>query len=153
MSQQKNSISINEHALKREPVPLNHLTCENSPLSKLLAAWDVSSYETTLVVRSEEKRLFSQAINHLFSPSQIRDRSLFITGGRRILVGITSFLGEQKGGSVVTENPKGGIAENFGRIQRGITQMCLENEDMGAGEGGGKSRKSSKVSSGITSMK
>ena len=119
MSQQKNSISINEHALKREPVPLNHLTCENSPLSKLLAAWDVSSYETTLVVRSEEKRLFSQAINHLFSPSQIRDRSLFITGGRRILVGITSFLGEQKGGSVVTENPKGGIAENFGRIQRG----------------------------------
>ena len=29
-------------------------------------------------------------------------------------------LGEQqKGGSVVTENPKGGIAENFGRIQRG----------------------------------
>ena len=23
------------------------------------------------------------------------------------------------GGSVVTENPKGGIAENFGRIQRG----------------------------------
>ena len=24
-----------------------------------------------------------------------------------------------KGGSVVTENPKGGIAENFGRIQRG----------------------------------
>ena len=28
-------------------------------------------------------------------------------------------LGEQKGGSVVTENPKGGIAENFGRIQTG----------------------------------
>ena len=26
-------------------------------------------------------------------------------------------LEEQKGGSVVTENPKGGIAENFGRIQ------------------------------------
>ena len=29
------------------------------------------------------------------------------------------FLGEQKGGSVVTENPKEEIAENFGRIQRG----------------------------------
>ena len=29
------------------------------------------------------------------------------------------YLGEQKGGSVVTENPKGGITENFGRIQRG----------------------------------
>ena len=31
-----------------------------------------------------------------------------------------------------------GIAENFGRIQRGTTQICLENEDMGKG-----SRKSS----------
>ena len=28
-------------------------------------------------------------------------------------------LGEQKGESDVTENPKGGIRENFGRIQRG----------------------------------
>ena len=28
-------------------------------------------------------------------------------------------MGERKGGSVVTENPKGGIAENFKRIQRG----------------------------------
>ena len=35
----------------------------------------------------------------------IRDRSLFITWGG--------------GGSVVTENPKGRIAENFGRIRRG----------------------------------
>ena len=33
----------------------------------------------------------------------------------------------------VTENPEGGITENFGRIQRGTTQICLENEDMGAG--------------------
>ena len=33
--------------------------------------------------------------------------------------GITLFLGEQKGGSVVTENPKGEITKNFGRIQRG----------------------------------
>ena len=32
------------------------------------------------------------------------------------------------GGSVVTENPKGEIAENFGRIIRGgTTQICLEN--------------------------
>ena len=30
---------------------------------------------------------------------------------------ITWFLGEQKGGSVVTENPKGEITENFGRIK------------------------------------
>ena len=46
--------------------------------------------------------------------------------------GITSFLGEQKGGSVVTE----------------ITQICLENE----GKGGG--RESHQMSSGaITSLK
>ena len=37
------------------------------------------------------------------------------------------------GGSVVTENPKGGIAENFKRIQRGASQICLKNEDMGGG--------------------
>ena len=40
-------------------------------------------------------------------------------GREKIVGGITWFLGEQKGGSVVTENPKGGITENFGRIQRG----------------------------------
>ena len=40
----------------------------------------------------------------------VKDRSLFIVrgAGRGIL-----------GGSVVTENPKGGITGNFGRIQRG----------------------------------
>ena len=38
--------------------------------------------------------------------------------------------GLKMGGSVVTENPKGEIAENFGRIIRGgTTQICLENED------------------------
>ena len=36
--------------------------------------------------------------------------------GGRILKRITWFLGEQKGGSVVTENPKAEITENFGRI-------------------------------------
>ena len=35
-----------------------------------------------------------------------------------------------KGGSVVTENPKG-ITEKFGRIQR---RDHLENEDIGRGE-------------------
>ena len=39
--------------------------------------------------------------------------------GQRILGGITLFLGEQKGRSVVTENPKQEITENFRRIQRG----------------------------------
>ena len=36
-----------------------------------------------------------------------------------------------KEGSVVTEDPKGGVTENFGRIQKEATQICLENEDMG----------------------
>ena len=31
---------------------------------------------------------------------------------------------------MVTENPKGGIAENFGRIQSGDYSNLLENEDM-----------------------
>ena len=40
-------------------------------------------------------------------------------GGAGYFGGITRRLGEQKGGSVVTENPKGGITGNFGRIQSG----------------------------------
>ena len=39
-------------------------------------------------------------------------------GGQTILGGITWFLEEKKGGSVVTENPKGGIAGNFGILGR-----------------------------------
>ena len=38
---------------------------------------------------------------------------------------------EKKGGSVVTENPNGGIAKNFGRIQREDHSNLLANEDMG----------------------
>ena len=66
-------------------------------------------------------------------------------GGR-----INWFLGEQKEGSVVTEKPKGGITENFGRIQRGTTQICLENQDIG-GKGDGKSHQI--LLGGITSVK
>ena len=59
-------------------------------------------------------------------------------GGRRIFLG----------GSVITENPKGGgslkTVEGF---RGGTTQICLENEDI---EG---SRKSSKVIRRITSVK
>ena len=40
------------------------------------------------------------------------------------------------GGSVVTENPNGGIAKNFGRIQREDHSNLLANEDMGGGGGG-----------------
>ena len=66
------------------------------------------------------------------------NRSLFIAwwGGRKDFKGDHLILRRTKGGSVVTENPEGGIAENFGRIQRGTTQICLENEDMGGGGGG-----------------
>ena len=39
-----------------------------------------------------------------------------------------------KEGSVVTEDPKGGVTENFGRIRKEATQICLENEDMGGGD-------------------
>ena len=49
-------------------------------------------------------------------------------------------MGEQKGGSVVIENPKGGIVESFG-FRAGSTQICLKNEGMGRGG----SRKLSKV--------
>ena len=48
--------------------------------------------------------------------------------------GITWFLEEQKGGSVLTEKRKGGVTENFGRIQRGGTQISLENEDLRGGD-------------------
>ena len=53
----------------------------------------------------------------------LRDRSLFIAKGGR--GGAGNFRGDHlsfgrtKGGSVVTEDPKGGITGNFGRIQRG----------------------------------
>ena len=46
------------------------------------------------------------------------------------------------GGSVVTENPKGGSAENFGRIQRGDHSNLLRKRRHSGGRGG--SRKSSK---------
>ena len=52
-------------------------------------------------------------------------------------------MGEQKEGSVVAENPKGEITENFGRIQRGDHSNFLgKNEDM---EGGGGREKHQKL--------
>ena len=48
---------------------------------------------------------------------------------------ITGLLGKQKGGSVVTENRKGRITDNFGRIQTGGTQICWENIDKWGGGG------------------
>ena len=50
----------------------------------------------------------------------VRDRSLFITcGGGGDFRGDRLIFGRKKGKSVVTENPKGGIAQNFGKTQRG----------------------------------
>ena len=60
----------------------------------------------------------------------IRDRSLFIASGGERGGGGGGFQGDH----LIFERKKGGIAENFGRIQRGGTsQICLENEDMGGG--------------------
>ena len=70
---------------------------------------------------------------------------IYRLGGRRILGGITGFLGEQKGGSVVTLNPK--TLEEF---TDGTTQICLENEGIGGG-GGRESQR--KLLGGITSVK
>ena len=51
-------------------------------------------------------------------------------------------MGEQKGESVVTENPKGGSLKTLEGFRGGgeSTKICLENEDMGGG-----SRKSSNL--------
>ena len=47
------------------------------------------------------------------------------------------------GGSVVTENPKGGITENFGRIQRGPLKSAWTMKTWrGGGGGGGGDRES-----------
>ena len=67
---------------------------------------------------------------------------IYRRGGAEDFRGITWFLGEQKGGSVVTENPKGGITENFGRIQRGGPIKFTWKVKTWAGGG---SRKSSKL--------
>ena len=58
-------------------------------------------------------------------------------------------------GSVVTGNPKGGIAETLDRFRGGTTQISLENEDMwwgGGGEGGDRVSHQ-KLLGGITSGK
>ena len=54
--------------------------------------------------------------------SVIRDRSLFIAwegGGEDFRGGSLDFREKKRGESVVTSNPKGGVTEKFGRIQRG----------------------------------
>ena len=47
--------------------------------------------------------------------------------------GITWFLGEQKGGSEVTESQKGRPMKFLEGFRGETTQICLEDEDMGVG--------------------
>ena len=86
---------------------------------------------------------------------RLRDRSLFTAwgGGGRAedFREDHSFLGGQKRGSALTENPKGGIAESFGRIQRSYHSNLLGKWRH---EGRGGDREShQKVLGGITSVK
>ena len=62
-------------------------------------------------------------------------------------------FGRTKGGSVVTENPKGGITGNFGRIQRGgPLKFFWKMKTWRAGGGDAKNIKSY-LGGRITSMK
>ena len=71
-----------------------------------------------------------------WSPT-LGDRSLFIARGSGGYWGNHLIFRTTKGGgSVVTENPKGGIAENFGRIQRGDHSNFLGKWRHGRGGGG-----------------
>ena len=58
----------------------------------------------------------------------IKKYPLFFLGG-----GITWFLGEQKGGSEVTESQKGRPLKFLEGFRWETTQICLEDEDMGVG--------------------
>ena len=61
---------------------------------------------------------------------KLRDRSLFIARGGEDFGGDHLIFTKQKGGSVVTAEPKRGITENFGRMQREDHSNLL-GEDIG----------------------
>ena len=95
-----------------------------SSIAEGYCQWD-RRWITFSVTAIQESALFSNAMFRCQNIISLvpTGQSLFIPwgggGGRRIVffwAGITWFLGEQNGGSVVTENPKGEISENFGRI-------------------------------------
>ena len=87
----------------------------------------------------------SRFLNHLGTGPYLSPEG----GGAKDFRGDHLIFMRTKEGLVVIENPKrgGGVTENFEKIQRGTTQICLENEDKGG------SRKSSNVIRGITSVK
>ena len=60
--------------------------------------------------------------------------------------------GGGKGGSVVTENPKGGSLKSLEGFRGGTTQIRLENEDKKGG-GGGDRESHQKLLGRITSVK
>ena len=111
------TILLFHHIINLKIVPVVQFVCAMRRKLWSTATWEADSHLGT---------------GHYLSP-----------GGRSILGGITWFLGKQKGGSVVTENSKGGIAENFGRVQRGDHSNLVGKWRHGGGGGG--SRKSSKV--------
>ena len=78
--------------------------------------------------------------SHVFA-SYLAPVIIYCRGSAEDFGVITLFLGEEKGGSVVTENPKGGITENFGRIQRRDHSNLLEKYGGGGRKTwGGRSR-------------
>ena len=91
-----------------------------SSIAEGYCQWD-RRWITFSVTAYQESALFSNAMFRCQNIISLvpTGRSLFIPCGGLFFFGgggITWFLGEQKGGSVVTENPKGEISENFGRI-------------------------------------
>ena len=71
------------------------------------------------MINQRSSRSISLGTGHYLSPVG--------GGGSEDFGGDHLILGEQRGGSVVFESPKGGgITENFGRIQRGDHSNLLE---------------------------
>ena len=82
--------------------------------------------------------------------TEIQEKSIFVRVSDRFDLGTGHYLSpggrgteDFRGDHLIFRKTKGGITENVGRIQRGATQICLENEDMEGGGGG--LRKSSTV--------
>ena len=88
-----------------------------SSIAEGYCQWD-RRWITFSVTAYQESALFSNAMFRYQNIISLvpAGRSLFMGGGGFFSGGITWFLEEQKGGSVVTENQKGEITENFGRI-------------------------------------
>ena len=74
--------------------------------------------------------------------TEIQEKSILVGVSDRFDLGTGHYLSpggrgteDFRGDHLIFRKTKGGITENVGRIQRGATQICLENEDMGGGGG------------------